>query len=394
MPDKPNKEMNPLAGIKVIDLSRVLAGPWAGQVLADLGAEVIKVERPGKGDDTRQWGPPFLKDSQGVDTAESAYYLCANRGKQSIELDIASPEDQEKIILLIKDADVLIENFKVGGLEKHGLDYSSLEKINPGLVYCSITGFGQNGSRSHQAGYDLMIQAQSGLMSITGEPADRGGQPNKVGVAITDITTGLYAVVAIQAALFERQSSCVGKHIDMSLLDCATALLANQASNYLVGGQVPHRMGNEHPNIVPYQSFATRDGRIVVAVGNDQQFERFCQIIDRQSWVNDDRFINNDARLLHRSVLTEGIGEILLERTSSAWLKLFEQQNIPAAPINDIAQALADSQLRERGMIEDYQHPQSSGLRGVASPISFVGEAKKKMAAAPMLGERPYQIKS
>jgi crotonobetainyl-CoA:carnitine CoA-transferase CaiB-like acyl-CoA transferase len=381
-----NKEMKPLDGIRVLDLSRILAGPWAGQVLADLGAEVIKVERPEHGDDTRKWGPPYLKDVDGNETAESAYYLSANRGKQSIEIDITSPAGIEQTIELIKEADVLIENFKVGSLQNYGLDYASVSQVNPRLVYCSITGCGQTGSRAEQAGYDLMIQAQSGLMSITGESAAHGGQPTKVGVAITDIATGLYSVIAIQAALIERQTSGVGKHIDMALLDCATALLANQASNYLVGREVPQRLGNEHPNIVPYQSFPTADGYIIVAVGNDQQFERFCRALDNPGWAKDKRFIANQSRVKHRAEITQLITEVLMTRGCTLWLELFESENIPAAPINDLDQAFEDLHLRSRDMIQDYQHSHGVTVQAVGSPIKFVGEGKKKVAPPPTLG--------
>lgn len=278
----------PLSGYRVLDMSRVLAGPWAGQLLADLGAEVIKIERPKVGDDTRHWGPPYLKDTAGNDTEDAAYFFSANRGKRSLTVDITQPEGQAIIRELAAKVDVLIENYKVGGLAKYGLDYSSLKEINPKLVYCSITGFGQTGPYAHRPGYDFLIQGMGGLMSVTGEPdGEHGGGPTKVGVAVTDIFTGLYAANAIQGALLERHTSGQGQSIDLALLDVQAAVMANQASNYLIGGQIPGRLGNAHPNIVPYQAFATLDSHIIIAVGNDQQFQRFCHVIGQPEWGED-----------------------------------------------------------------------------------------------------------
>lgn len=289
----------PLAGIKVLDISRVLAGPWCGQMLADMGADVVKVERPGSGDDTRHWGPPWLEN-----TAESAYYLCANRGKRSVTIDMARPEGQTLIKQLVAQSDVLLENFKVGGLKKYGLDYASLQALNPALIYCSITGFGQESPYAHRAGYDFMIQAMGGIMSLTGKPdSEPGGGPVKSGVAFTDIFTGLYAANAVLAALYQRRDSGVGCHIDMALMDVQVGVLANQALNYLTSGNVPQRLGNAHPNIVPYQAFATADGHIIVAVGNDAQFTRFCEVLSLSDLPLDERFATNGARVNHRETL-------------------------------------------------------------------------------------------
>ncbi|MDQ3271235.1 MAG: CoA transferase, partial [Pseudomonadota bacterium] len=281
----------PLTGVRVLDLSRVLAGPWAGQLLADLGADVVKVEKPGSGDDTRAWGPPYLKDASGRDTTAATYFLCANRNKRSVAIDIATPQGQAQVHALAQQADVLLENFKVGGLKRYGLDYASLKEGNPRLVYCSITGFGQTGPYAARAGYDFLIQGMGGLMSVTGQPdGEPGAGPQKVGVALTDIMTGLYATIAVQAALAEREKSDLGQHIDLALLDVQIACLANQASNYLAGGMVPRRMGNAHPNIVPYQAFPTADGDIILAVGNDGQFAKFCTVAGHPEWSGDERF--------------------------------------------------------------------------------------------------------
>ena len=387
MGSKKLPQMNPLEGLKVLDLSRILAGPWASQTLADLGAEVIKIERPTKGDDTRSWGPPFLKSGTAEQGQQSAYFLCANRGKQSIAIDIKSAAGQAQIKQMVVDADVLIENYKVGGLQLYGLDYNSLAKLNPGLIYCSITGFGQTGPYADKAGYDLMIQASSGLMSITGEADEDGGGPTKVGVAITDIATGLYSVIAIQAALLERERTGKGKHIDMALLDCATALLANQGSNYLVGGVVPQRLGNRHPNIVPYQSFATADGYIVIAVGNDSQFEQLCKVVEEPTWSTMAEYASNAARIANCDALINKLSAKLQSESSAYWLAKLELANIPAAQISRVDEAFNDPNLQQRDMLKSYDHPLKSDLKLVASPIQFVGETKRELSPPPMLNE-------
>ncbi len=334
----------PLAGVRVLDLSRVLAGPWAAQTLADYGADVIKVERPGSGDDTRVWGPPWWGEG---DQRVAAYFTCANRGKRSISIDIASPEGAARVRELAREADVLIENYKVGQLAKYGLDADRLQAINPRLIYCSITGYGQSGPLAHKAGYDFAIQAEGGLMSVTGEP---GGEPQKVGVAVTDLMTGVYASGAILAALYERQQSGRGRRIDAALFDVQVAMLANQASNQLIGQKTPTRMGNAHPNIVPYQVFATRDGHLVLAVGNDGQFERFCAAAGQAGLALDPRFATNPARVEHRALLVPLLARWLLERDSADWVARLETAGVPCAPILDIAQVMAHPQVAARGM--------------------------------------------
>ncbi|MDB2396149.1 CoA transferase, partial [Porticoccaceae bacterium] len=341
----------PLKGYQVLDMSRVLAGPWAGQLLGDLGADVLKIERPEVGDDTRHWGPPYRKDIQGKDTKDAAYFFCANRGKKSVTVDITHPEGQEIIRQLVLQTDVLIENYKVGGLAKYGLDFDSLAAINPKLVYCSVTGFGQTGPYANRPGYDFLIQGLGGLMSITGEPDNpdtKTGGPVKVGVAVTDLFTGLYAANAIQGALLERHHSGLGQHIDLALLDVQAAVLANQASNYLIGGTVPGRLGNAHPNIVPYQAFATSDSFIIIAVGNDQQFARFCKVIHSASLAKDDRYKTNANRVNNRQSLCEKIQMQLKLHDSQHWLEAFEESNVPCGPINTIDQVFEDPQIIAR----------------------------------------------
>lgn len=378
----------PLSGYRVLDLSRILAGPWAGQGLADLGAEVIKVERPQVGDDTRHWGPPYLKNTQGEDTSESAYYLCANRGKKSITVDITSKEGQETIRNLVKNCDVLIENYKVGGLKKYGLDYSNLQAINPKLVYCSITGFGQTGPYRHRAGYDFMIQGMGGLMSITGEKDELpGGGPQKVGVAVTDIFTGLYATIAIQGALLERQRSGLGQHIDLALFDVQAAVLANQASNYLVGKQVPERLGNAHPNIVPYQAFATQDGHMILAIGNDRQFQAFCEVVGALELAKDERFSTNPQRVEHREEVCDQVSGLLQTQTTAYWLQALEKVSVPCSPINTIDQVFEDPHLRERGMVIKQQHPLAGEIELVGNPINFSRTPLSLNKTPPLLGE-------
>ncbi|PWQ96063.1 CaiB/BaiF CoA transferase family protein [Leucothrix pacifica] len=385
MSDVNNQAMAPLSGLKVIDMSRILAGPWAGQVLADLGADVIKIERPKVGDDTRHWGPPYLKDRDGNDTRDAAYFFSANRGKQSVCIDITEAEGQAQIRELIASADVLIENYKVGGLAKYGLDYESLKAVNPALVYCSITGFGQTGPYAQRAGYDFMIQAMGGLMSITGEPDSVGGQPTKVGVAVTDIFTGLYSVIGIQAALHERQRTGLGKHVDMALFDCSAAILANQASNYLIGGVVPGRMGNAHPNIVPYQNFESADGHLIIAVGNDGQFANLCGVLGKPELAENPDYRTNASRVKNREVLCPLLQTELLSRTTAQWLETFEAVNVPCGPINTVDQVFNDPQILARDMVQTVEHPVGGEIKLAASPIRFVGEGKAEVGAPPVL---------
>ena len=364
----------PLKGYRVLDMSRVLAGPWAGQLLADLGADVLKVERPEVGDDTRHWGPPYRKDKQGKDTKDAAYFFCANRGKKSVTVDITQTDGQEIIRQLVLQTDVLIENYKVGGLAKYGLDFDSLAAINPKLVYCSITGFGQTGPYANRPGYDFLIQGLGGLMSITGEPDNpdtKTGGPVKVGVAVTDLFTGLYAANAIQGALLERHQSGLGQHIDLALLDVQAAVLANQASNYLIGGTVPGRLGNAHPNIVPYQAFATSDSFIIVAVGNDQQFARFCKVINAASLAKDDQYKTNANRVNNRQSLCEKIQTQLKLHDSQHWLETFEESNVPCGPINTIDQVFEDPQIKARHMLINIPDSRSGTLNVVGNPINY-----------------------
>jgi len=385
----------PLAGYKVLDMSRILAGPWAGQLLADLGADVIKVERPKCGDDTRSWGPPYLQDREGNDTKDAAYFFCANRGKKSVTVDITCPEGQEIIRQLANQSDVLIENYKVGGLANYGLDYHSLSKNNPKLIYCSITGFGQTGPYADLPGYDFLIQGMGGLMSVTGEPDDPKkeiGGPTKVGVAVTDLFTGLYASNAIQAALIERQNSGLGQYIDLALLDVQAATLANQASNYLVGGLVPERLGNAHPNIVPYQAFSTSDGHIIIAVGNDQQFSRLCDAIQRSDLANDERFITNGARVNNRKHLCDVIQQNLKQHGSAHWLEKLKQCSVPCGPINTIDQVFKDPQVLARGMVISASESRSGKVSMVGNPIKYGRSISEGSLAPQQLGESTDQV--
>jgi crotonobetainyl-CoA:carnitine CoA-transferase CaiB-like acyl-CoA transferase len=388
MPDRPA----PLQDIRVLDLSRVLAGPWAGQLLADYGADVIKVERPGVGDDTRAWGPPWWGDPA---QRMSAYYLCANRGKRSVAIDIASDEGRDLVRRLAREADVLIENYKVGQLARYGLDASSLSELNPGLVYCSITGFGQTGPDAQRAGYDFAIQAAGGLMSITGEAQGTpGSEPQKVGVAVVDVMSGVYAVTAILAALHERHRTGRGCHIDLALLDVQVAMLANQASNHLVGGVTPRRLGNAHPNIVPYQVFATRDGHIVLAVGNDAQFAKFCELTGHPAVAFDARFATNAARVSHRLDLVPQIAGWMLARSTVEWAALLDSRDVPCAPILDIAQVFASPQVQARGM---HAAPLSSEGRTapmVPAPVVFNGARAMSELAPPALDEHGAMLRA
>ena len=362
----------PLQGVVVLDLSRILAGPWATQVLADFGAEVIKVEHPRGGDDTRSWGPPYLKDEAGLDTTESAYYLSANRGKRSVAIDIATAEGQSLVRGLAAQADVLVENFKVGGLARYGLAYDDLASLNPRLVYLSISAFGQDGPAAAEPGYDAMIQAMGGLMSLTGVPdGEPGAGPQKVGVAVADLMCGMYAVAAVLAALNERRDSGRGQFIDLSLLDTQVAWLANQNLNYLVSGEAPGRRGTAHPNIVPYQSFRTADGFLMLAVGNDAQFARFCAVAGAAELAADPRFATNQDRVAHRGELVPRIEAILLARTSARWLADLREAQVPCGPINDLAQVFAEPQVRHRGLRLDLPHPLSGSVPGVRNPVLF-----------------------
>ena len=355
----------PLAGIKVLDLSRVLAGPWASQTLADLGADVIKVERPGVGDDTRSWGPPWHTDAQGEQL--SAYFIAANRGKRSVTIDMATTEGQALVRDLAQRSDILIENFKVGDMQRRGLDYASLQGLNPRLIYCSITGFGQTGPYKERPGYDFMIQGMSGLMSITGEPEAKSNDgPQKVGVAVADVLTGLYATIAILAAVQERQRSGLGQSIDMSLFDVMAASLANQASNYLVSGVAPDRLGNSHPNVVPYQTFATLDGYIIVAVGNDSQFRKLCAAIGKPNLGEDPLYLSNALRVAHRESLVVEIQASMVNQSMDQWLEILESAGVPCGPINTIDRLFSDPQTRERGTQLDLE-----GMPLVANPIKY-----------------------
>ncbi|WP_372867028.1 CaiB/BaiF CoA transferase family protein [Pseudomonas sp.] len=382
-----------LSHIRVLDLSRVLAGPWAGQILADLGAEVIKIERPGTGDDTRHWGPPFLRDAAGENTSEAAYYLSANRNKQSVTVDFTQPEGQRLVREMVAKADILIENFKVGGLAAYGLDYAALKELNPKLIYCSITGFGQDGPYAKRAGYDFMIQGLGGLMSLTGRADDEeGAGPVKVGVALTDILTGLYSTAAILAALASRDQTGNGQHIDMALLDVQVACLANQAMNYLTTGVAPRRLGNAHPNIVPYQDFPTADGDIILTVGNDGQFRKFCEVAGLAALAADPRFSTNQARVAHRAELIPLIRQATVFKTTAEWLAALEQAGVPCGPINDLQQVFADPQVQARGLRVELPHPLAGSVPQVASPIRLSATPVQYRNAPPLLGEHTEQV--
>ena len=381
----------PLQGIKVLDLSRILAGPWAGQMLADLGADVIKVERPGKGDDTRAWAPPYMPVKEGGDEAvrESAYFQSANRGKRSICIDMALPAGQALIQRLAKEADVVIENFKVGGLAKYGLDFASLSALNPKLIYCSITGFGQTGPDKDRAGYDFMIQATGGLMSITGA-AD--GEPMKVGVALADVMTGLYASNAIQAALIHQLRTGQGQHIDLALLDVQVATLANQAMNYLATGDNPKRLGNAHPNIVPYQVFATANSHMIIAVGNDSQYRRFCQVGGNEALGTHEDYATNALRVANRDTLIPQLQAFMSQQTTEWWLAELNKVGVPCGPINSLDQVFADPQVQARGMQLDLPHKGLGMAASVANPIKLSATPIQYTKGAPMLGEHTEQV--
>lgn len=383
----------PLTGIRVLDLTRVLAGPWCTQNLADLGAEVTKIERPGTGDDTREWGPPYLKDEAGNDTTEAAYYLSANRNKLSVALDIATPRGAELVRQLAEQSDVLVENFKVGGLRKYGLDYESLSKVNPRLIYCSITGFGQTGPYASRPGYDFMIQGMGGLMSITGERDDLpGGGPQKAGVAVADLMTGMYSTVGILAALHERSRSGLGQHLDMALLDCQVAMLANQNLNFMTSGKAPRRAGNAHQNLVPYQVFAARDGHLIVAVGNDSQFRNYCRVIGLPELSADPRFATNPQRVQNRDVLVPLLAERMATGERDVWLAELEAAGVPAGPINTVDQVYQDPQVLARNMRLDLPHPTAGKVPMAGSPLKFSGSPVQYRHAPPLLGQHTRQV--
>lgn len=385
--------MGALNGIRVLDLSRVLAGPWCGQILADLGAEVIKVERPKLGDDTRSWGPPWMKDDAGQETREAAYYQSTNRNKLSVAIDIANPEGQALIKALIQDTDVVIENYKAGSLKKYGLDYASLSEINPKLVYCSITGFGQNGPRAEEPGYDFIIQGMGGLMSITGEKDDLpGGGPQKVGVAFSDLSTGLYSTIAIQAALLNRHVTGLGQHIDMALLDVQIATMANQGMNYLSSGKVPVRYGNAHANIVPYQLFKAADREFIIACGNDTQFIQLCRSIGLPELPNDVRFTRNADRVKHRDEVIEILSKHFLSKTADEWVSAIYAAKVPVGVINNLEQAFNEPQVIAREMLVEMQHPQREKLTVVGSPIKLSRTPVEYRNAPPLLGEHTQTI--
>lgn len=388
-----SKRPAPLAGIRVLDLTRVLAGPWCTQNLADLGAEVIKIERPGTGDDTRGWGPPYMKDAQGHETTEAAYYVSANRNKKSVALDIASSRGADVVRELARQCDVFVENFKVGGLRKYGLDYESIKAVNPAIIYCSITGFGQTGPYASRPGYDFMIQAMGGLMSITGERDDLpGGGPQKAGVAVADLMTGMYSTVAILAALYERRNSGLGQHIDMALLDCQVAMLANQNMNYMASGESPRRAGNAHQNLVPYQVFAAADGHLIVAVGNDSQFRAYCSVIGRPELAEDARFQKNSGRVVNREALIPLLAEAMLSGKRDDWLARLEAAGVPAGPINTIEQVYQDPQVLARGLRLEVPHTSAGTLPTVASPLRLSDSPVQYRRAAPLLGEHTAEV--
>ncbi|MDR0275798.1 MAG: CoA transferase [Burkholderiaceae bacterium] len=377
-----------LEGVRILDLSRVLAGPWATQTLGDMGAQVIKVERPGGGDDSRTWGPPFLKDAAGNDTRDAAYYLCTNRNKQSIAIDITRPEGQALIRELAAKCDVLVENFKVGGLKQYGLDYEAVRAINPHIVYCSITGFGQDGPYAQRPGYDFLMQGMGGLMSVTGRAdGGPGAGPMKVGVALTDIMTGLYAAIAILAALRARDAAGQGQQIDLALLDVLVACMANQGMNYLYSGQAPRRMGNAHPNVVPYQDFPTADGHMIVAIGNDEQFARFCVAAGRPEWAADERFKRGVARVANRDVLIAAMREVTATRATREWVALLERANVPCGPINTLADVFDDPQVRARGLRIEVERAGCGAIPLVASPIRLSATPVRYEKAPPALGQ-------
>jgi formyl-CoA transferase len=385
-----------LAGLKVLDLSRVLAGPWCTQILADLGADVVKIERPGVGDDTRTWGPPFLRDAEGKDTNQATYFTACNRNKRSVTIDMATAEGQALLKQMAAQSDILVENFKTGGLRQYGLDHESLRAANPRLIYCSVTGFGHDGPHASRAGYDLMIQATSGMMSITGRPDDApGGGPLRVGVALTDLFTGVYASTAILAAIEVRHRTGEGQHIDMALLDVGMAILANQASAFLNTGVAPQRQGNSHPSLAPYQDFRTKDGAMLLAIGNNGQFARFCEAAGHADWASDPRFATNTLRVKHREVLVPQMEVVTRTRTTAEWIALLEDKAVPCGPINDIAQAFDDDQVKARGLAVSLPRDAGDGIEqiiGVASPLRLQATPPVLRHAPPALGQHTDEV--
>jgi crotonobetainyl-CoA:carnitine CoA-transferase CaiB-like acyl-CoA transferase len=382
-----------LSHLRVLDLTRVLAGPWCTQLLADLGADVIKVERPGVGDDTRAWGPPYLRDGAGEETSEAAYYLAANRNKRSITVDIAHPEGQAIVRRLAAQSDIIVENYKFGQLARYGLDYATLSRSDPRLIYCSITGFGQTGPHRELPGYDFIIQACGGFMSITGERDDQpGGGPQKAGVAVSDLMTGMYACTAILAAVAHRERSGSGQYVDLALYDVMVAMLANMNMNYLTTGRAPGRAGNAHPNIVPYQVFAAADGQLVIAVGNDAQFVRFCEVAGVPELAADARYARNADRVRHRDALVPVLSSLVRARPLAFWLEALDAAGVPCGPINDIAQALADPQVAARGLRVDLPHPLAGSVPLVANPIQLSATPAQVRRAPPLLGEHTEEV--
>ena len=385
-PAPPTNNAGPLAHVKVLDLSRVLAGPWAGQLLGDYGADVVKVERPGSGDDTRSWGPPYVRAADGNDGPDAAYFFCANRNKRSITVDFTQAEGQRLVRELAHGCDVVIENFKLGGLAGYGLDYAALSADHPGLIYCSITGFGQTGPYAPRAGYDFLIQGMGGLMSVTGRrDGEPGAGPQKVGVAVTDVLTGLYATTAILAALAHRDRTGVGQHIDLALLDVGIASLANQTMNYLFSGKAPQRMGNAHPNVVPYQDFPTADGDVIIAVGNDGQFSRLCTALGRPELASDPRYVSNTARIANRDTLIPALAEATRGRTTAEWVGIFETKGVPCGPINTLDQVFADPHVQARGMQHAMQR-EGATIPLVANPVRLSRTPVTYRRAPPSLG--------
>ncbi|WP_417671621.1 CaiB/BaiF CoA transferase family protein [Roseibium sp.] len=383
----PNPKTGPLSGLIVLDLSRILAGPTCTQILGDLGAEVIKVERPGSGDDTRGWGPPFLQDQNGEDTRESAYYLSSNRNKRSLAVDVSTDAGQKLIKGLAAKADILVENFKVGDLKRRGLDYSSIKACNPGLIYCSISGFGQTGPYASRAGYDFLIQGMGGIMSLTGFPDGEGGAETKAGVGVADVMCGMYATVSILAALHHRSATGKGQHIDMSLFDCQVSWLINQGVAYLVSGEVPGRLGNGHPTIVPYETFPASDKSFILAVGNDSQFRKFCAVAGAPELAEDERFATNDQRVRHRTTLVPLVRKLTINKSAEDWISVLEEQGVPCGPVNDLAAVFSDPQVLARDMLIKLAHPVSGEVPLIGSPIRMSETPVTYRRSPPLLGE-------
>ena len=383
----------PLSHIRVLDMTRVLAGPWCGQNFADLGAEVIKVERPKKGDDSRAYGPPWIKDASGKETKEAAYFMAANRGKRSITIDIANPEGQALVRELATRSDVLLENYKTGDLPRYGLGYEDLKKLNPRLIYCSITGFGQTGPYAERPGFDFMVQGMGGFMSVTGERDDRpGGGPQRAGVPIVDIMTGMYATIAVTAAIAHREKSGIGQFVDMALLDTQVAILANQGMNYLATGESPGRLGNTHPNIVPYQSFKTKDGDIILACGNDNLFAKFCGAADAPHLIKDPRFVTNGARVANRAAMDEVLIPIFMKRTTAQWVKALDDAGVPCGPINTLKEVFENEQVKARGLRVELPHASAGKVPVVRSPMRFSGTPIEHDMGPPLLGQHTDEV--